>query len=384
MTRGQFWGVTAAVMAVLGLIVFAFVVEVHTVHGNEMAVLETWSSGVQDEAFSPQTYIRVPGFMYTFYNYDMSSQVYVMNDLSSTEEFAQGREKDSYGVQSKEGQDMQISMNVRWRLDPDKLVHLHKTVREDVEEKVLRPALLRTVKDEATVMEAILAYSGEGLVSLQSSIETVLSDPNGHVRESGIIVDQFVIERIKLDTEYIGQIKARQVAIQSELRAKQEETAALAEAQKAKAEAQADYETQVVAGERDKKLGILIAEKTARERVLAAEAEKQEQVLASEGERLSGENKAAAIIAIGDAEAHAKQVQLEAWAVDGADNFVRIEIAKSMAQAFQNIDGYLPGDMNITMLSTNFMSSLRNVMNSGTSDMGGLDPSLAKTRLGGN
>lgn len=208
MTRKQFWGTISAIVAALGIIVFCIVVEIHTVRGNEMAVLETWSGGVDAEPFPPKTYIRVPGFMYTFYNYDMSSQVYVMNDLASTIEFAQGREKDSYGVQSKEGQDMQISMNVRWRLDPTKLVHLHKTVRENFEEKVLRPALLRTVKDQATVLEAIKAYSGVGLVALQSAIQAVLTDEEGEVRRNGLIVENFVIEGIKLDDEYIGQIKA--------------------------------------------------------------------------------------------------------------------------------------------------------------------------------
>lgn len=380
MTKKQLWGTVAASAAILGIIVFAIVVEIHTVRGNEIAVLETWSGGVDDDIYPPKTYIRVPGFMYTFYNYDMSSRVYVMNDLASTLEFAQGREKDSYGVQSKEGQDMQISMNVRWRLDPEKLVHLHKTVREDFEEKILRPALLRTVKDEATVMEAISAYSGQGLVLLQASIQESLADPTGEVRAKGIIVENFVIEGIKLDDEYIGQIKARQVAIQAELRANQEEKAAMAEAQKAKAEAQADYETQIVAAERDKQKGILDAEKAKQERVLAAEAEKAEQVLKSEGERLAGENRAAAIVAIGEAEARAKEVNLMAYAVDGADNFVRIEIAKSMAKAFQNIDGYLPGDMNITLLSSSFMNSLRTVMGGPALEF---DPSSAKQRYGG-
>lgn len=167
------------------------------------------------------------------------------------------------------------------------------------------------------------------------------------------------------------------MAIQAELRAQQEEKAALAEAQKAKAEAQADYETQVVAGERDKQVGILAAERAKQERVLAAEADRQEQVLAAKGEKEAGLLKAQAIIAIGEAEAHAKEVNLMAYAVDGADNFVRIEIAKSIAKAFENIDGYLPGDMNITLLSTSFMNSLRTVM-------GGDNPSIAKQRFGDN
>jgi len=383
MTAKEKWVVGGILFAILTIITFTVLVEIETVHGNEIAVLETWGGGVDDQVYQPKTYIRFPGFLYTFYPYDMSSQVYVMNDLASTVEFAQGREKDSYKVQSTEGQDMRISMNVRWRLDPDKLVHLHKTVRENFEEKILRPALLRTVKDHSTVMEAIAAYSGAGLVELQSHIQQALADKDGIVRQQGLVVENFVIEGIELDEKYIGEIRARQVAIQAELRAHQEEKAALAEANKAEAEAQADLKRQVVAAERDKQVGILAAEKAKQERVLAAEADKQEQVLKSEGERLSGENKAAAIVAIGDAEAHAKQVQLEAWAVDGAENFVKIEIAKSMAQAFENINGYLPGDMNITMLSSNFMSSLRAVMNGDSSELGNLDPSLAKRRIGG-
>lgn len=362
MTRKQLWGTIAAITAVLGIIVFAVVVEIHPVRGHEMAVLETWNGGVQDEPFPPKTYVRVPGFLYTFYNYDMSSQVYVMNDLASTVEFAQGREKDSYEVQSQEGQDMRISMNVRWRLDPEKLVHIHKYMKDDFEEKVLRPALLRTVKDHATMMNAIQAYSGQGLVTLQTDIQAALEDVNGPVRSKGIIVESFVIEGIKLDDEYIGEIKQRQVAIQRDLKAKQEEIAALSEAQVAKAEAQADYERQVVAAERDKQVGILAAEKAARERVLAAEADKQEQVLRAEGEKEAGVLKAQAIIAIGEAEAHAKKVNFMAYAVDGADNFVKIEIAKSLSSGFENIDGYLPQDMQINVLTDSFMKSLSAVL----------------------
>ncbi len=362
MTRKQFWGTVSAIVASLGIIVFIIVVEIHTVHGHEIAVLETWSGGVDDSVYQPKTYIRVPGFMYTFYNYDMSSRVYVMNDVASTEEFAQGREKDSYLVQSEEGQDMQISMNIRWRFDPDKLVHVHKKLRVDFEEKVLRPTLLGAVKNEATICKAIDAYSGQGLVRLQQAIFASLTDPGGDMRLSGIIVENYVIEGIKLDDDYIGQIKARQVAIQSEMRAKQEEQAALAEAQKAKAEARADYETQVVAAERDKSVGILAAEKKKQERVLAAEADKQEQVLAAEGEKEAGVLKAQAIIAIGEAEAHAKEVNLMAYAVDGADNFVMIEVAKSLSSSFENIDGYLPQDMQINVLTDSFMKSLSAVL----------------------
>jgi regulator of protease activity HflC (stomatin/prohibitin superfamily) len=345
------------------LLGFVAIVEVTTIEGNELGVHETWWDGVMPEPLTPKTYWWMLGVFHRVYKYDMSSQVYVMNDLPSTIEFAQGREKDSYKVQSKEGQDMKISLNVRWRLDPEKLISLHKHIREKFEEKILRPALLRNVKDEATLREAIQAYSGEGLVKLQNDIQKRLVDPDGDVRSKGIIVENFVIEGIELDPEYIGQIKKRQVAIQSEMRALQEEKAELAEAQKAKAEAKVDYERQVVAAERDKAVGILKAELDAEEKVIDAEATKKRTVLAAEAEKEASMLRADAIKAIGDAEAYAVEVEMQAYHAEGTENYVTMEVAKSMAEAFKGIKGYLPEDMTINLLSTHFMDSVRTLMN---------------------
>ncbi len=336
--------------------------DISTVAGNEMGVKETWGGGVIDTPFQPKTYILFPGFTQEIYTYDMSSRVYVMNDSPSTIEFAQGREKDSYLVQSREGQDMHISMNVRWRLDPVHIVDLHKTVRSNFEEKLIRPVLMRVVKDEATIFEAIKAYSGEGLVTLQNAVLHRLTDPNGELSHRGIIVENFVIEGIRLDDKYIEQIKQRQVAIQQELRAHQEQKAALAEAEKAKAESLADKNRKVVEAERDKEVGILAAEKEARVMVVDSEAKKQREVLAAEAEREASVLRSEAIIAIGKAEAEAKKLALSAWAVPGADNFVRIEVANALSKAFQNIKGYVPQDMNISVLTDTFANAVDSVM----------------------
>lgn len=349
----------AFLMLVISL---SFGINVETIQGNELGVKETWSGGVSDEPLFSKTHIFWPfGFTVDVTHYDMSSQVYVMNDKTS-DEFAEGRQKDSYQIQSQEGQDMYISLNVRWRFDPDKIVHIHKTVRENFEEKVLRPDLLRVVKDEGTKREAIVAYSGLGLVELQKSIEDRLKDPEGDLRASGIIVENFVIEGIKLDPKYIEEIKQRQVSVQAELRARQEEKTALAEAQKAKAEAQADFNRQVVAAERDKAIGVLKAQEDAEVRIVDAQARKQETILQSEAEKEAAAANAEAILAVGKAEAEAIRVKMGAYGEPGANNFVTMEVAKSMSEAFKNIDGYLPQDMNITMLSSNFMDSVKGLM----------------------
>jgi regulator of protease activity HflC (stomatin/prohibitin superfamily) len=351
-----------AVAAGLLIVVFLILFEVTQIAGNELGVHETWADGVLDDSMKPKTYFLFPGFMHTVYKYDMSSQVYVMNDRSSSEEFATGRKNDTYTVQSKEGQDLTISLNVRWRLDPQKIILIHKTIRRDFEEKILRPVLLREVKDAATIREAIVAYSGEGLVSLQLDIAKRLTDPDGEVRRQGLIVENFVIEKISLDPEYSNEIKARQVAVQKELRAKQETLAALEEANRAEAESQADFKRFVVDAQRDKEVGVLKAQKQAEQQVLAAEAAKKQQVLEAEAEKESGVLRAEAILAIGRAEAEAQKVRLQAYAVEGADNFVRIEIAKSIAEANQGVQGYIPEGMTINVFTDRMLKAIEQIV----------------------
>ena len=130
--------VFGAFIGVVILILLFTMVRFTTVHGNEYGIMETWRGGVQNEVLQPKTYVLFPGFMKTIYTYDGSSQVFVMNDKPMREEHAAaGREKDAYLVQSQEGQDMHISLNLRWRIDPAKLVSIHKTVRKEIEEKII-------------------------------------------------------------------------------------------------------------------------------------------------------------------------------------------------------------------------------------------------------
>ncbi|MBV9127714.1 MAG: prohibitin family protein, partial [Verrucomicrobia bacterium] len=272
----------AVVAAVVLLFLLHFLVGFQTVGGNQLGVKETWWGGVDPQPLQPRTYMFVPGFTTKVYPYEKSTQVFIMNNIpSSVEKVGRGRETDAYKVQSEEGQDMTISLSVQWRIDPEKVVEIHKTVRHDIEEKILRPTVMRVVKDAATTRKAIDAYSGNGLVKLQKEIQDRLTDPASDLRRRGVIVENFVIEGITLDPDYIGQIKARQVATQKQLTAAEEQKAAEAVALRSKAEAQADYNKRLVEAERDKAVGVLKAEQEARQQVLAAEAQKEQQVLAA-------------------------------------------------------------------------------------------------------
>ncbi|OQW94165.1 MAG: hypothetical protein BWK79_07305 [Beggiatoa sp. IS2] len=363
----------AVVLLVLTLILFKF----ETVHGNQIGVLETWTGGVDQNPYPSRTYFLFPGFTQTMYTYPLSIQVFVMNDKTDGQgEFAEGRDQDSYLVQSAEGQDMHISLNVQWRIDPIKVIEIHKTVREHITEKMLRPVVMRVVKDRATSRAAIEAYSGRGLVELQSDIFKDLVNSESELRQRGVIVENFVIEGIRLDPKYIGEITERQVATQRKLKADEQTKAAQAEALRAEAEAQADLKRRVVEAERDKQVGILNAEKEARQKILSSEAAKQQVVLAAEGNQqklvldATGTRdakllEAQGILAVGQSEAEAQKLKLSAYAVAGSDAFVKVEIAKAFATAHQNVKGYLPMDMNIFTLGENFLGAVDKVVGSG-------------------
>lgn len=363
-----------SIIAVFMLLVMTLAtVRIQTVYGHEVGVKETWGGGVINEVLPPKTYVLIPGFMQKIYKYSVGQQKYVMNDVGDVE-FGEGRPNDAYVVQSSDQQSMRISMAIQWRRDPLMAVELHKTLQDNIEERLLRPELMRIVKDEATTLTALEAYAGSGLVRLQQSIQNKLRHPEGELHKRGVIIDNFVIEHIGLDKKYIGEIEARQVAVQARLRNIEETKAAEEAANKAKAEAQADYERQVVAARRDKEVGILSAQKSAEQQVLAAtasarqvelaaEAEKNRNILNAEGDKEAGYLRANAIEALGAAEAEATKLKLQAYAVQGADAFVKIEVAKSMADAFKNIQGYLPESMNVTLLAEQYTSGVNLLVN---------------------
>ncbi len=370
--------IVSGIVLVIALVITLLTFKVVTIEGNQLGVKETWSSGVEDVVMQPKTYFLFPGWSQTVFKYDAASQVFVMNDKSDRKgEKGIGRDADAYLVQSQEGQDMKISLNLRWRIDPVKLIMIHKTVRHDIEDKIIRPVVMRVVKDKATKMKAIDAYSGEGLVKLQQEIQDALSGKDhketDELAERGVTVENFVIEHIELDPKYIEEIKQKQIATQRQLKAVEEQKAAEAEALVAKAKAQADLNTQVVGAERDAKIKVVAAEAAAEQVTIAAkaqaeqvrvaaEAQKEQMALQGEGMKLQQIAEAEGILAIGKAKANAQQLLLDSWKAAGPDAYARVEVAKSLAEGTKGIQGYLPNNFNPTVISGNFMDAIQQIL----------------------
>lgn len=370
----------ASIVIVLILVVAGFAIfDLETIGGSEIGVRETMS-GVDSDSLGPGVYSR-NRVTTTIYRYDMTSQVFVMNDTPPGSGGSEkGRDYDPYLVQSADQQDMHINLSVRWRYDPTKVVDIHKGYHSHVEsppglieERLLRNSVQLIVKNHATKMKAADAYSGEGLVRLQTEIEQDLAATNGELREKGVIVENFVIEKIALDPNYVAEIKARQIAQQKKLRADEETKAAEADALKARAVAQADLNRAVVEAQRDKEVAKLKAEQVAAATLTAAEAQKQQTILAaeadasrlkiaSEAEKAAAENRAAAILAEGRAKAEAQKLLYAAYEGVGGQTFAQIEVSRNMGTAFQNFNGFLPQNMNFTSLSGDFMGAIRTAL----------------------
>lgn len=202
--------------------------------------------------------------------------------------------------------------------------------------------------------------------------------------QRGIIVENFVIEHIKLDDKYIEEIKGKQIATQKSLRAKEEKIAADSAAEVAKSMAMAEYNTKLVAqqllatnmvinanAENEK---VIIAAKAAAEQVtiaakaqaeqvrVAAEAEKEKQALEGEGKKLFMLAVAQGTLEQGKAEATAKLLMLDSYKEAGTNAYVTVEVAKAMAEGTKNIQGYLPNNFNPTIVSDNFMNAVQSIM----------------------
>lgn len=341
---------------IVTLIVVVILFEVKTVPGNALGIKESFSVGVEDRIYQPKTYFMFPGYSQRIFTYDMTPNTFELEVLDA---------------KSSDNQNVKIKIIGRWHYDPTRLVQIHKDFHTHIdlpdwekvlEDKAIIPTALDAVRAAVTARTAIEGYSGPGFIAMQKQINDAITDPKNDIGEKGIIVSTTVIASTSLDPEYIGEINKRQVAQQRTLRAQEEEKAALAEAQKAKAEAGADFEKRVVEAKRDAQVQIEASQAEAKKKNNEADAAAYQVTTSARAEREAAEARAAAIMALGKANAEAKRLELSAFAVDGAESFVQIKVAEQMALAFKGIQGYLPSDMKINLLSDNFMNSVKSIV----------------------
>ena len=373
----------AIVLFLVSIVLFRPVV----IQGNQLGIKETTFSGVSNVVMTPRTYF-VSSLVETIYRYNMTPKILSFGQVGAVNgnKIHDGCDFPEHRATSSDNQIMEVAIKIQWQFDPnhEKMLALHKAYHPSIdtpeqgesiiENNVLYPRVVNAINTSASHFKAIEAYSGEGFVRLQDMIRSTLMNDKD-IAQAGIQITNVTIDTVRLDSTYIGEINARQLAEMKTLRAKQEEIAAEAQSKVAKAIVQSDYEKLVVEAERKKQVDILesearkqqtINEATAQaQRVtLDAKAQADRVVLAAEAEQKAGTLKAEAILALGKAEAEATRLKMEAYNSSGSQNWVVVEVSRNLAEGFKGIQGYIPQNMTVNTLSGNFIDGLRTVVGS--------------------
>lgn len=339
--KTKFFLVGGGVAAIVLLITLFMSVGFTTIEGTERVVVQDWNDGVQSEVLSSGTHFYIP-LTTTHYKYNIGTEKFIMGHKELYN--GKGSEYVDYpaftittGGKGKE-QPATFSVTLQYHLDSAKLVDLHNQSGANYEDLVIKPALTRIISDQATKLQVLDFYSGNGRVDLQNSIEKAITD-HPELAKVGIVVETFVFDQIKLDQDFVNEITGRQLATQKKLREKEEALAAVETAKKVKAQAQADKEKRIVNAEALKAEKVKAAEAQNESRILAAKAEAEEIKQKAAAERYRKEQDAKGLLAQGLAQAKVdKERKMSRYAGEAGARQAAVEIARYDVDRFKNFN----------------------------------------------
>jgi hypothetical protein len=321
---------------------------IQTIEGNERAVVQHWNDGVLPELWQPGTTFY-NGITTTPYVYHIGAQRFIMGEGRDADV---GPFKVTTGGEGNE-QPAIFYSTLQYSLNTSKLVQLHNKCNYRCESSVIKNTLTRLISDTATQQKVLDFYSGAGRKALQDSIEQAIRTHPALVN-IGIVVENFVFDRIVLDSEYVGKIAARQLAYQDKLKNIQETAAAEEAAKKTEALAEADKLKKIVEAEAKKQQRIKAAEAQAQEVELAAKADATKIKEQAAADRFRKEQDAKGLLAQGLAEARVAEAKRNSKysGVSGLRK-AQVEIARARVGLFQNmaIKGVLDKDVALTIIN---------------------------------
>jgi hypothetical protein len=309
----------------------------------------------------------------------MSGQVFVMNEKPN-DTHGNGRRFDAIEIKSSDNQKVQLNFTLQWHRAIDKLPAMHKQYRNEVEENLIRPNVVRVSIAHSTILPAIELYSGTSLVKLQKEIEAELRDPSGPLHQGGVVVDSFVIDYTHIpDKAYVDNIEARQRAIIAESRFVAEQKTNQAEADAAKIaalkkqyqdlvqaetaakqkviEQQADSDKSTIKVKADAINAVTTQEAESKKVVLQAKADAEKAIALADADKQKELFRAVGIEAVGKAEAEANKLKLSSYSAPGSENFVKVEVAKQFALGLNNVR-FFPSNATFNTVAADFDKGL--------------------------
>jgi regulator of protease activity HflC (stomatin/prohibitin superfamily) len=172
--------------------------------------------GVKFNKLTQSFEIKEPGATHFFLpilndwkTYDISLRNLVMTAEASNG----GREgKDDLRFKTRDGNDIETDVTVRWRIDTTKVSQLWKTVAPDtdtVEERLVRPQARSYIRDVLNRLNSEDYYNPQLRFAAANDATNLLS---AHLQPYGIVVEQVLLGNFSFKPEYQNLINSRKEA----------------------------------------------------------------------------------------------------------------------------------------------------------------------------
>lgn len=256
---------------------------------GQIQLAKAGERGVQKETLNPGNHYINP------YEKDIE----VINIQSHNFQLA---EQDELVFPSKDGFVMGVDVSIEWQIDPEKVPEVLMNIGNEKEilEKVVRPNMVSAGRIQGSKFTAEQFILGESREEFQKEIRTDISKS---CQKHGIIVHGVMVRNIKSPKEISDIIKEKEIAIQDDLRNKQQiETArskvdlAREEAMKLQKQEKVKAETQLITAttlaEQEKAVALTkanqeleVAKIDTQKAIISAEQKKEVATIAAEKEK---------------------------------------------------------------------------------------------------
>lgn len=177
---------------------------------------EVTEVGVRFNKITGGTEVAPPGATYFFTpvvndwtKFDVSTQSLIMSAKVSG---GDRKEKDDLRFKTRDGNDIETDVTVRWRIDPSKAVQIWQSAApstSQLKERLVRPQARAYVRDVLNRLDSEEYYNPDLRFRAATDATRVL---NGHLSQYGIIVEQVILGDFSFKPDYQTLINQRKEA----------------------------------------------------------------------------------------------------------------------------------------------------------------------------
>jgi len=180
----------------------------HHTGATQVGVRFNKVTGSVERADPGATYFFAP-VVNDWKTFDVSTQNLVMTAQQNSGDRA---EKDDLRFKTRDGNDIETDVTVRWRIDPSRIEFLWKEVGPSTEEiklRLVRPLARGYVRDVLNRLDSEEFYNPDLRFRAASTATDLLA---GHLKPYGVIVEQVILGDFSFKTEYQNLINQRKEA----------------------------------------------------------------------------------------------------------------------------------------------------------------------------